>query len=361
MPPKWKTSSKTYIWLFNVGRGLSIFIRLPNNIGIWYDLGCSEEFSPVDFIKQNILPHLNKYNKSYNPGQLIISHPHIDHIQEITKFNEMIKTYSPGLITGPHDKAVEGQAAENLDFTRILNDDNKDMVSEYKKLYGKRNPPLQTLKRKDCFETNEDVVYGIYYMRPPEVDIIHLDDDHKYVNGVSLCFYLRHNNHSIWISGDVTQEVHEEILIGEISIERRFTYFQKVPKETPEDFHSKNSSQPTPEELFDDHGLTLLIAPHHGLESCFCQSLFDLIPGGKTGLNIISEKRHLGENDGVVDKRYSDADHSKGMYVNIDGAQYLNQSVSTRNGHHMLFILGRESERPKVFLRKNPHDLLNLK
>lgn len=361
MPPIWKASNKTYIWLFNIGRGLSIFIRLPNDIGLWYDLGNSEDFSPVEFITKQILPHLAKYEKTNNPGQLIISHPHQDHIQETDKINEIMQKYHPGLITGPHNKEIEGQEDERLDFSRIENEDNKDIISEYKKLFNNRTPPLQTLKRESCPETNGNVVCGLYYMRPPEVDKIHPDDDHKYGNGVSLCFYLRHNNHSIWISGDVTPEVHEEILTGEKSIERRFTYFQEAPKETPQDFHSKTSSQPTPEELFDNHGLTLLVAPHHGLESCFCQSLFDLIPGGKTSLNIISDKRHVGENDGEVDKRYSDADHSKGMYVNIDGSQYLSQSVSTRNGHHMLFILGRDSERPKVFLRKDPQDLLNLK
>lgn len=361
MPPIWKNSNKTYIWLFNIGRGLSIFIRLPNNIGLLYDLGCSDEFSPVEFIKKEILPYLDKYDKSRNPSQLLVSHPHQDHIQEAGKINEVKKTYNPGLVTLPHDKEAEGQKDEKLYFSRIENDRNKGLIAEYKKLFDRRKPPLQTLIRALCPVTDTNVVYGLYYMRPPEVDKIHPSDDQKYGNGVSLCFYLRHNRHSIWIAGDVTPEVHEEILRGEESIERRFTYFTKEPENTPDDFHSKTSSQPTPEELFDDHGLTLLVAPHHGLDSCFCQSLFDLIPGGKTNLNIISEKRHIGENDGVVDNRYSNADYSKGMYVNIDGSQYMSQMVSTRNGHHMLFILGRDSERPKVFLRKNPYDLLKLK
>jgi hypothetical protein len=360
MPPIWTTSNKTYIWLFNTGRGLSICFRLPNNIGLLYDVGCSDDFSPVEFVESEILPHLDKYNKSYNPGQLLISHLHADHIQEVKKINESEK-YNPGLITLPHDKDVDGQEDEKIDFTRIENDDNKELLDEYKRLYEKRNPPLQSLEYTKCPTTSRDVVYGIYYMRPPEVDKIHSTDDHLYGNGVSLCLYLRHNRHSIWICGDITPDVHEDVLTGEESVERRFTYFKGNPESTPDTFHTKTSSQPTPEELFDDYSLTLLVAPHHGLESCFCQALFDLIPGGRTQLNVISEKRHLSENDGKVDSRYSDANYSEGIYVNIDRVQDKRRMVSTRNGHHMLFILGRDSTHPKVFLRKDPYDLLNLK
>lgn len=78
-------------------------------------------------------------------------------------------------------------------------------------------------------------------------------------------------------------------------------------------------------------------------------------------MNIVSEKRHIGINDGEVDTRYSDKNHSLGMWVNIERSQYSKRMISTRNGHHMLFILGRDSTRPKVVLRKNPYDLLNLK
>ena len=348
------------MWLFNTGRGLSICIRFPNNIGIIYDLGCKDDFSPVEFISEEIMPHLEKYDSSRNPAQLIASHPHQDHIQEAEKVNSS-DNFNIGLVTLPHNIDVEGQKEEKIDFDRLENSDNKKLIEEYKKLYEGRSPPLQTLEKNKCPKASADVVYGIYYMRPPEVDGVHPSDDHKYGNGISLCLYLRHNSHSIWICGDVTPEVHNDIMTGEDTVERRFTYFSDKQEDIPEDYHLKTSTQPTPEELFDDHELTILIAPHHGLESCFFQGLFDLIPGGKTMLNVVSEKRHLSENDGKVDSRYSDKLHSKGMWVNIDAEQFSRRMISTRDGHHMLFILGRDSTRPKVYLRKDPYDLLNLK
>ncbi len=360
MNPLWKESDKTYVWLFNVGRGLSICIRLPNNLGIIYDLGNSSDFSPCSFIESEIIPHLDKYSESRNPAQLVISHPHQDHIQETKEINEN-DSFDPGLITLPHDKEVEGQENEKLDFSRIENSDNKDLIAEYKRIYEERTPPLQCLDAQKCEEVGGFVSYGIFYMRPPEVDSLHPSNDHHYGNGVSICLYLRHNRHSIWITGDVTPEVHECILSGDKSIEKRLTYFSNQPEDTPADFHLKTSSQLSPKDLFGEHDLSLLVAPHHGLESCFCTALFDSIPGGKPLLNVVSEKRHLGENDGKVDDRYSSKDYSRGTYVDIEGGQHHKRMVSTRNGHHMLFILGHDSLRPKVILRKDPYDLLNLK
>jgi len=53
---------------------------------------------------------------------------------------------------------------------------------------------------------------------------------------------------------------------------------QHQPTEsTPDDFHIKTTSQPIPEELFDDHGLTLLIAPHHGRKSGYSEEMMDTI------------------------------------------------------------------------------------
>ena len=69
--PYWTKSNKTFVFIFNVERGLSIFIRLPNNHGIIYDIGSSENFSPTSFIEDNLISHIECID------QLIVSHPHI--------------------------------------------------------------------------------------------------------------------------------------------------------------------------------------------------------------------------------------------------------------------------------------------
>ena len=84
----WERTLYTYIWVFNVGRGLAIFVRLPQNIGFIYDLGSDEKFSPRKFIETNIIPKINKFTDvngcKRRIAQLIISHPHSDHISEIS-------------------------------------------------------------------------------------------------------------------------------------------------------------------------------------------------------------------------------------------------------------------------------------
>ena len=359
MNPTWKNSNKTYIWIFNCGRGLSICARLPNNQGIIYDLGCSEDFSPLSFIEKEIMPYLDYYDDFKKPGQIILSHPHTDHIQEVERLHES-DVLNPGLITLPHDKDIDDQIDELVDFSRIMRDDNKEIIEKYRRLYKKRNPPLQTLQSDKCSSTNENVSYGIFYMRPPEISKIYQEDDQKYVNGLSICLYLRHNRHSIWIPGDITPEIHENVIEGSESIEKRFSYFSEPPEDYPDDYYEKTSVQPNPSELFQEHGLTAIVAPHHGLESCFFQGLYDSIPGEKPLLNIVSEKRHTSETEGVVDDRYSDEKHSLGTYVDIEGSSYSKRLISTRSGHHICIIFGRDSLRPKIFLRKNPDDLLNL-
>jgi hypothetical protein len=77
-------------------------------------------------------------------------------------------------------------------------------------------------------------------------------------------------------------------------------------------------------------------------------------------LNVVSEKRHTGENDGTVDARYGDDAHASGGNMDIDGVLTFRRKVSTQNGHHMLFVLGGAQENPAVYLRKNPEDLLNI-
>jgi hypothetical protein len=77
-------------------------------------------------------------------------------------------------------------------------------------------------------------------------------------------------------------------------------------------------------------------------------------------LNVISEKRHTGENDGAIYPRYQCSDGAFGCNVDVDGKISRRCSVSTSNGHHVLIVLRGTCMPPTVYLRTNPRDLLNL-
>lgn len=355
----WWETKFTYIWVFNTGRGLSITIRLPHNKGIIFDLGSSEDFSPTSFIAEHIIPNLNSVDGK-SIAQCFMSHPHADHIVEI---DSIIKTegkdplIDPQLITCPNDK----EKGQEIDYSRIERDDNKELIEKYKKSFETRCPPLQTIQAPQAAYPADNVEYGFYYLVPPKVGEIHPSDDHSYVNGLSILMYLRHGNQTILIPGDITPEVIPVIIDAKNDdVQKRYTYFWKPPKDTANDLHLKNSSQPTLKSVLKERGLSILIAPHHGLESCFSPYLFEVIKGNKTNLNIISEKRHTGENDGTISPNYHSSDYASGLTVDVEGKAEKRNSVSTRDGHHILIVFKGTNALPAVYLRKDPKELLSI-
>jgi beta-lactamase superfamily II metal-dependent hydrolase len=340
---KWHETKDTYIWVFNVGRGLSIFIRTPNNHGKIYDLGYSEDFSPIDFYKKHFIPYLSGYGhglSSYPITQTIISHPHLDHIYEVDRLKEIRPCY----ITCPHDKSED----EEFDFA-LLSDGPK--IQAYRDIYKELNPPLQTVPYRDAFFLNANAEYGIYYVQPPIVKTMHPDSDHKYGNGCSLVLYYKHGNHSVLIPGDITPEAFEHLLENKQGVEKRYSKINT--SEGGEYWHYRNEDQPNLKESLSKFGLSVLVAPHHGLESCFSNHLYSIV---QPNLIVISEKRTT-ETEGKVDSRYQSSLGSKGMYVQIENNYEFRNSVTTKSGHHYLIKLSDDNT-IAVFGSKNPEDLL---
>lgn len=349
----WYETLYTYIWLFNTGRGLSVMLRLPHNVGILYDLGRSEEFSPTGFIAKNIAPNLRKYKETVSIAQCILSHPHVDHIAEIEAVHdgESKPRLYPSLLTCPNDKNDQDDDLK-VDFARIRRDDNADFIDKYRSAYRQRQLPLRTIESHNANTPN--VEYGIYYAAPGLVGELYPEDDHLYTNGLSIVLYLRHGNQSILIPGDVTPEVMAAIIADNQRIEKRYTYFWEA-EAAEEDLHMQTGGQPALAHLLDERGLSILVAPHHGLESGFCADLFAAIDGGKTLLNVISEKR-----GSSIDDRYRSSDTAQGLVVDIEGKKEDRKSVSTKDGHHILIIFKGTDAAPHVYLRKKPEDLLEI-
>ncbi|MCK4393726.1 MBL fold metallo-hydrolase [Candidatus Bipolaricaulota bacterium] len=360
---KWYDTLYTYIWVFNVGRGLAIFIRLPQNYGIVYDMGASDDFSPRDFIATHILPNLTQYKDEKGEkravAQIILSHPHADHIYEIAGNDSC---HDAALWTCPHDKEYppgprKEYEDERVDFERVTNPDgSEDLIEEYRQAYEDRSLPLQTIKRGEARVPN--VEYGIYYVRPPECDKMHPDSDQDYTNSTSLVLYLRHGKQNILLPGDITPASLERVLACDKGVERRYTFFTEGLG--CEDDHCKTGDQPVLGETLQNCGLSILIAPHHGLESGYCEELQNHVSGGKPDLNVISEKRHIVEGEGTVDPRYSGEEGSSGLTVDIEGTEKFRRSISTRDGHHILIVFKGTDGYPHVYLRKDAEDLVNI-
>ncbi len=353
----WRDESNlsAYIWLFNVGRGISAFIRTPLNQGIMVDLGSSEDFSPAEFVSREILPHLREYDH-HALAQLLVSHPHYDHISDIHNVAVDDDLSNPGLVTCPHDKTE----AECVDFGRIKNypeEKGAEALKAYRKLYEERNPPLQTIGYDES-RSVPNLTYGLYYIRPPVVGAdLYPNDDQNYANALSLVLYFRYGHHSVLFPGDMPPDGTGFLLREEEGTEKRYTQFSKRDFANNPDWPKRNSDQPSLRRMLEAQGLTILVAPHHGLVSGYSEELYEAMPGGKPSLVLVSEKRHSAPNDGQVDARYQSDAGASGLYVDVEGKMEFRRSVTTRSGHHLLIVLG-SSGVPDVYARSDPEELL---
>jgi len=357
----WITSLKSHIWIFNVGRGLCIFIRTALNQGIMYDFGSSEDLKPADFLGKHIVPYLDSY-KDCRVAQTIISHPHADHITDIKCLLESDNRKSPfysSLHTCPHDKTDGAEKSEVIDWNRIRNPKGtEENIEIYKTLYKGRKLPLQTILYEST-RSIPNLEYGIYYVRPPVVSEIYPDNDQEYGNGMSIVVYYRHGYHTLLITGDINPDVFKHLLDEGKGMEKRLTEFSRRQSSLHPSWHEKSEDQLSLKSLLGKYGLSVLIAPHHGLESGFSEDLYRAMRDEKPGLVVISEKRHLSDTDGEVDQYYQTANGSKGQKVWIDGEEEERFSVSTRNGHHILILFQGTGGQPEVFLERNPEALLS--
>ena len=344
--------SATCIFIFAVGRGNAAFIRSGLSHGFILDMADSGPFDPASFVERNLVSDLEEY-KDHKIAQAVLSHPHTDHIAQCGRL--AAETLYPTLLTCPanHQKLARH---ERIDWSRLGGDDpdKKDLISTYEGLYEKRVPPMQTIVH-DPGKADANIEYGIYYIDPGVCGSLHPSDDNKYGNALSMMFYYRHGDHSILFPGDMTPEGMAHILSGGVGVQKRFSRFNSAFTKTHPTWHKTTGSQPTLSQLL-GRGLTVLVAPHHGLESCYSKELFYAMRGGKPSLNVLSERRKVRKGDGKTDSRYQSESGASGLAVAVEGKWVTRRSVSTKQGHHILIVF--DGSVPRVHLRRDPEDLV---
>ena len=351
----WNDSLETHIWIFSIGRGLAAFVRTGLNHGFIIDMGCSDEFSPAEFIKDTFSKKLDKY-MDLRIAQAVLSHPHRDHIQEC-EYLEQDEPLHPQLLTCPNDK----QKGEEMDWDRVKDDreGSSELLQTYRGLFKNRNPPLQTIEYKTNRQLASTLEYGLFYVHPPVCHKLHPKEDNCYGNATSLMFFLRHGVNTILFPGDMTPEGMVRVLDDGKGVEKRYTIFKPSFTKDHPDWHKKTSDQPGLGELLNEFGLSILVAPHHALESCFSQELYDTMKDGKPQLVVISEKRHTQPQDGKIHAAYQNKEGASGLNVWIDGTREKRYSTNTANGHHILIVFNGTGA-PKVYLEKDPNGLLEI-
>lgn len=321
-----KNNTNLEIILFNVGRGLSLLIKTPHNHVVLYDMGSSEDLSPVTDIyrSEDFFSKTNCLDGKII-AQCIISHPHLDHISDLTDENASFINENSAYITCQNDKN-ENDSGHKIDFSRVNNPKSDSQITNYKALYRNRCLPLRTINpNKD----GVDFQMGYYYLTHAQVAELFPKDDQKYSNSLSIVLYLSYKGLSILIPGDITPEAFEVILNGKC--EKRFTDYSRTLSDGERNlWASSTSDQPNLGNLLSKKGLTVLVAPHHGLESGYPKSLFDLLGSSKPEIILISEKSQT-ENSGKVDQRYQNGTCSTGLMF----GSVKRFSLTTRNDGHI--------------------------
>jgi len=291
---------KCDVWVFHVGRGVAGAVRTPGGQWIAIDLGASDNFCPVeDFFLKHIPKNENGKRKI---AQLIISHPHNDHMTSLERFHD---NFYPALLTVPNDndKQAEKQKVK-WDLIQNPNDSLTNFLRD--EMLPGRIPPL-----KETLETTDGFFFKIYYLLPDTCENDEALSASNYANNISILARINYKGSIVLFAGDMMKDG-MKTLIDTTSLGK----------------HLKNK------------GVTFLVAPHHGLRSSFSVDLFNSMKNGKPSLNIISERPTKADSNEIVDSRYGDKDYASGHKVFIEGKAEQKRKLRTSVvGHIHLSLL----------------------
>ena len=198
------------VYMFNVGRGLAVLVKTPQNYAMLYDLGSSEDLSPIADIYRmpGFLSQMEGQKQKI--AQCIISHPHLDHISDLTDENAEFINQNSAYVTCQNDKN-DNYYGHRIDFSRINNLNAETQIKNYKGLYAQRQLPLRS------FDPNveDDFQLGVYYLKSSKVSELFPSDDQEYSNSLSIVLYMSYHGKSILIPGDITPKAFDLILKGD--------------------------------------------------------------------------------------------------------------------------------------------------
>lgn len=277
------------ILLHDVGHGQAVHAFTPGGQVVVVDLGCSDAFSPLEWLRR----------QTATIDNLIISHPHGDHIDEILDLSAhgfgVRQLWRPSWLT-----AAEVRAANQASY--------EAKVSRYLEISGEYTNPIPPGESVG----NPEVSGGVSITK----------------HASSGCGRSNINNHS-----------------GVVVFE-----YLGIRVVVPGD-----NEPPSWRELLKDSqfmssakGVDVFVASHHGRESGYCCDLFDEAQGiKKPRLCAISDGR---VQDVTATTRYSY--HARGWTVHSSGGRPSGERycVTTRSDGHIDIKIGRDNNDGKTFL-----------
>ncbi|MHC6203845.1 ComEC/Rec2 family competence protein [Breznakiellaceae bacterium SP9] len=301
--------------IFNVGGALSTYLEYKDK-KIVVDLGYDNLFNPMrDFLFplfEKRADRKSKYDKTkYHIDQLVISHPHYDHLNAIKDFN---KHFYAKVLTAPNDNRSTKKALR-INWATV--DDNVSSQTLKTMLERRRGvlKPLWGLTQK------------LFFLPPHTVESNTKLFNESYLNNISLVLALKVHGTKILLPGDIQKEGMKAL----IQTNKKFRkYLAK--------------------------GIDVLIAPHHGLRSSFSELFFDALKEHAVKCLIaISEKPSTEAPDRHVDERYGQHKYCLGKNNLVNGKSHV-FCRRTSVGH--IFIDYRKRGKPFIELIKSKQTLI---
>lgn len=294
--------------IFNVWWAMASFCEIDWK-KIIIDLWLGQNFSPTNDFLLNYAKHQN-WEKSqtdwqtekYHIDQLIISHPHKDHLSDIKSFSEY---FYPWLVTTPNDNEWMGKE-ESLNWELVFwnNTPDNDVIFFKDNFISWRNPPLKS------------VVKGleIYYIKPPIIEQSIWTTN--YTNNTSLICSVQIWINRILLTWDIMKCWMEWMLnnriVNIIPESKTETTFNNAIKKT-----------------------SILVAPHHWLESAYNINAMKLMKDNLS-LIIIPEKKSYADSNRNIHPSYYNWDYWSGINIlQIDNNQtsFSQSTVKTSTWH----------------------------
>lgn len=257
--------------VFNVDRGLCVFMRTPNDYGVMIDCGRTLDFSPILWLKNNEASSLKLWN-GYQLTELIITHPHDDHVEDVSN---LVKYFPPAILYRQKD----------CNWDLVLNPPDSDPSLNAKEFYKWQQTYDQPITQYPDFGLDIKL-FSLTAKESEEIDpnLQHVLNNSSYVTVISY-----NTINGIWklvVSGDNETKGWEKLL-------QRNDFRESI------------------------RNVSFFVTSHHGHESGFCSSLYEVM--GKPWLNISSEK----SGDQSVSTYYSSPDFAKGVRNGSNGRYHL--------------------------------------
>ena len=251
----------------DIGLGTSTFIKTDNNLNIIFDCGQNNETG------KNAFDELNGESLNY----LILTHPHKDHIEALIS-----KNYAK-----PEQITKNNSIPKNLIEKQISNANN-DYDEKIFRKYKELNDTY-------CHDVDQSISYlnpdnngnvEMIFFIPPNI----VSDE---LNDYSIAAYLSYEGYKILLMGDNTLDNIDKLL-------------------EDQEFKAKIKN------------VDVLLAPHHGRESCYSQELMEHV---NPKITIISDKPE--DDNESASNKYSA--NSRGMTIDINGKSKFRSCITTRN------------------------------